>query len=101
MLGGPHGLGRCLIHESQDFASVGQHDIRINAINIIYICHQCDLSVIYTVVKHIHTFKLTELYSTLHITHASHNYVVEEYAKDIYSCRNEKHISLRSLVLKE
>ena len=28
-----YGLGRCLIHESQDLASVGQHDLRIKALN--------------------------------------------------------------------
>ena len=30
---GHYGLGRCLIHESHDLASVGRHDLQIKALN--------------------------------------------------------------------
>ena len=52
----PGGLGRCIIHESQDVASVRQHDLWILLIPIS-ICHQWDPSVIEDVVKHMYAFR--------------------------------------------
>ena len=36
-----YGLGRCLIHESQDLAPLGQHDLRSNVLNKgnTYLCY--------------------------------------------------------------